>query len=62
MQLAGAFRHTDSIVALLSADDGSFVDVNPTFETVLGWQRGEVLGRRPIEIELWPDFAGGAPH
>ena len=56
MQLAGAFRHTDSIVALLSADDGSFVDVNPTFERVIGYARAEVLGKRPIEIELWPDF------
>src|SRR5690606_24424318 len=46
MQLAGAFRHTDSIVAVLGADDGSFVDVNPTFERVLGWHRDEVLGRR----------------
>jgi diguanylate cyclase (GGDEF)-like protein/PAS domain S-box-containing protein len=56
MRLAAAFRHTDSLVALVSADDGSFVDVNPAFERVLGWQREEVLGRRPMEIELWPDF------
>ncbi len=56
MQFAGAFRHTDSIVALLSADDGSFVDVNPAFERLVGWTRAEVVGRRPLEIELWPDF------
>ena len=56
MQLAGAFRHTDSIVAVLGADDGSFVDVNPTFERVLGWHRDEVLGRRSLDLGLWAEF------
>jgi diguanylate cyclase (GGDEF)-like protein/PAS domain S-box-containing protein len=56
MQLAGAFRHTESIVAVLGFDDGSFVDVNPAFERVLGWSRDDVLGKRPLDIELWPDF------
>jgi diguanylate cyclase (GGDEF)-like protein/PAS domain S-box-containing protein len=56
MQLAGAFRHTDSIVALLGVENGSFVDVNPAFERVLGWTRDEALGKRPLDIELWPDF------
>lgn len=55
MQLAAAFLHTDSIVALLSTVDGSFVDVNPAFERAIGYRREEVLGKRPIEIDLWPD-------
>jgi diguanylate cyclase (GGDEF)-like protein/PAS domain S-box-containing protein len=56
MQLAGAFRHTDSIVAILSVDDGTFVDVNPAFERVVGWRREEALGKRTIDLHLWPDF------
>jgi diguanylate cyclase (GGDEF)-like protein/PAS domain S-box-containing protein len=55
MQLAGAFRHTDSIVAILEREDGSFVDVNPAFERILGWTRDEVLGRRGVDLDLWPD-------
>lgn len=56
MRYAAAFRHSDSIVALLSVDDGSFMDVNPAFERVLGWSRDEVIGRRPLDLDLWPDF------
>ena len=55
MQLAGAFRHSSSIVAILSVDDGTFVDVNPMFERVLGWSAGEIRGRRPLELQFWPD-------
>jgi diguanylate cyclase (GGDEF)-like protein/PAS domain S-box-containing protein len=56
MQLAGAFRHSESIVAILSVDDGTFVDVNPAFERIVGWSRAEAIGKRTIDLQLWPDF------
>lgn len=56
MQLAGAFSLSESIVVLLSAHDGEFLDVNPAFERILGYPRAAVLGRLPIEIGLWPDI------
>ena len=56
MQFAGAFRHSENIVAILSVDDGTFVDVNPAFERVLGWTKSEVVGRRTVDLQLWPDL------
>jgi diguanylate cyclase (GGDEF)-like protein/PAS domain S-box-containing protein len=56
MQLAGAFRHSDTIVAILRVDDGTFVDVNPAFERIVGWPRDEALGQRTIDLDVWPDF------
>src|SRR5690606_1888559 len=56
MRIAGAFRRSDTMVSVLRAEDGSFVDVNPAFEAVLGWRIEEVVGRRPIELDLWPDL------
>ncbi len=55
MLLASAFRHTDTIVALVDADSGAFLDVNPAFERRLGHARDEVIRRRPVDIGLWPD-------
>lgn len=55
MPLAGCFRQSDSIVAILDADDGRFVDVNPAFERLLGWRAEDVLGQRSLDIGLWPD-------
>jgi len=56
MQLASAFRHSDNIVAILNVDDGTFVDVNPAFARVLGWTSAEAIGRRTVDINLWPDL------
>jgi diguanylate cyclase (GGDEF)-like protein/PAS domain S-box-containing protein len=56
MQLARAFRHSESLVAVLSADDGTFLDVNPAFERKTGWSRADVLGRRTVDVDLWPDI------
>ncbi len=55
MLLASAFRHTDTIVALVGADSGAFIDVNPAFERRLDRAREDVIGRRPVDIGLWPD-------
>ena len=66
MQLARAFRHTDSIVAILERDDGSFVDVNPAFERILGWTRDEVknvlkIPFKPLERDPLVAIYGGTP-
>ena len=56
MQLIEAFAASESIVALLSAVDGRFVDVNPAFERQIGHRREDVIGRLPIDIGLWTDL------
>ncbi len=55
MDLAAAFRYSDSIVAVMRVDDGTLVDVNPAFERKLGWSRAEALGKLTVEIGLWPN-------
>ena len=56
MRIAGAFRRSDTMVSVMRAEDGSFVDVNPAFEAALGWRIEEVVGRRPLELGIWADL------
>lgn len=56
MRLLEAFASSESIVALLRADDGRFIDVNPAFEAITGYQREQVIGRTPIDVGLWGDL------
>jgi diguanylate cyclase (GGDEF)-like protein/PAS domain S-box-containing protein len=53
---ANAFRFSPSIVAVLDADDGSIVDVNPAFEHTLGIGREEAIGKRTIDLGIWPQL------
>ncbi len=56
MRLLEAFSASESIVALLTAGDGLFVDVNPAFERITGHRLEQVVGRAPMEIGLWRDL------
>ena len=56
MSLVEAFESSESIVALLSADDGRFIDINPAFEKLTGYRRADVVGCRPIDVDLWSDL------
>jgi PAS domain S-box-containing protein len=55
-----AFRQSPFAITIASVRDGCYVDVNETFELQTGWKRDEVIGRTPIEINLWvnPDQRG----
>jgi PAS domain S-box-containing protein len=55
VRLAEAFSSSESIVALLNAVDGRFLDVNAAFERISGYPRDQVIGRIPLEIGLWRD-------
>ncbi len=55
MRLAEAFSSSESIVALLNAVDGRFLDVNAAFERITGYGRDTVIGRIPLEVGLWRD-------
>jgi len=56
VDLAARFRHSDTLVAVLRVEDGSFVDVNPALERLLGLPRAELIGKRSFEVGLWPDL------
>ena len=56
IRLARAFSLSSSMVLVMDADDGAIVDVNAAFEKITGFSRAEVLGKRTIDIGLWPDL------
>jgi diguanylate cyclase (GGDEF)-like protein/PAS domain S-box-containing protein len=56
MNLAGAFRFSSSLVVVMDAGDGCIVDINPAFETELGYRREELIGKKTIEIGFWPNL------
>jgi diguanylate cyclase (GGDEF)-like protein/PAS domain S-box-containing protein len=53
---ASAFRFSPSIVAVLDAGDGTIVDANPAFERHLGIARADAIGRRTVDLSIWPDL------
>lgn len=50
-----AFRQSPLGIAITSAADHRYIDVNDTFERVSGWRREEVIGRTPFDIGLFQD-------
>src|SRR6478735_8767410 len=56
VRLVEAFESSESIVALLSADDGRFIEVNPAFYQITGYTPEQVVGRIPIDVGLWEDL------
>ena len=56
MRLVEAFESSESIVALLSADDGRFIEVNPAFYQITGYSPEQVVGHIPIDVGLWADL------
>lgn len=57
MGLLDRFRHSDTVVALLCADRGTVLEVNPALERMLGYRREDTVGRRPLELGLWPEMS-----
>jgi diguanylate cyclase (GGDEF)-like protein/PAS domain S-box-containing protein len=56
VRLVEAFESSESIVALLSADDGRFIEVNPAFYQITGYKPEQVVGHIPIDVGLWADL------
>lgn len=50
-----AFQRSPLAFTLASLVDYRFIEVNDTFQRYTGWQRDEVVGRTPLEINLWVD-------
>jgi two-component system sensor histidine kinase/response regulator len=50
------FFHLNPLaIAITTADDGRFVEVNPALEAASGYCRENILGQTPADLELWPD-------
>ncbi len=50
-----SFRQSPLAISIVSMKDGCYLDVNEAFEQQTGWHRDEVIGRSPLDIDLWED-------
>jgi len=50
-----AFRESPVAFTLTSANEHRYIEVNETFERITGWKREEIIGRTPLDIEIWAD-------
>jgi PAS domain S-box-containing protein len=48
-----SFRRSPLAVTLTRLNDDRYVDVNDTFEQQTGWTRQDVVGRTPLDFQLW---------
>ncbi len=53
MKLASAFNHSPKLVTLTRLADDSYVDVNDSFERLLGYPRAAVIGKSPVSLGVW---------
>lgn len=55
--LSKAFRSSSTILVISSAAEGRLIEVNDTFERLLGFTREEVLGRSMVGLKIWESVA-----
>jgi PAS domain S-box-containing protein len=53
--LATAFRAMPDPMAILDLESDAYIEVNPAFERVYGYERAEVIGKTPDEIAIFAD-------
>ena len=49
------FYASPDYVSFSRLADGVFLDVNPGFESMLGFKRADVIGRTSMEVGIWPE-------
>jgi len=52
-----AFRSSPDAVGISAIPGGQFLEVNDSFTRLTGFSHDEVLGRNPLELNLWKDQA-----
>lgn len=56
------FQSSSYLMAIINLSDGCFIDVNDIFLKTLGYDRNEILGKRPDEINIFPDIDDTLKH
>jgi PAS domain S-box-containing protein len=50
-----AFKASPAAMAIVSLENGRYIEVNDNFLQVSGFQKDEVIGHTPIELHVWVD-------
>ncbi len=56
-KFSALFQGSPDPISLSRIRDGVFIDINPSFSAVFGWQSHEIIGRSAPEIGIWRDEA-----
>ena len=48
-----AFSSSPNTVCIVTAKEGTFIDVNDSFLRFTGYSREEAIGHTPVELDLW---------
>jgi diguanylate cyclase (GGDEF)-like protein/PAS domain S-box-containing protein len=51
-----AFQTSIDSIAITTIEDGRYIDVNPAYLRIWGYERAEVIGRSVRELNTWVDF------
>ncbi len=54
-KFSALFQGSPDPIALSRIRDGVFIDINPSFSAVFGWQHADIVGRSAPEIGIWND-------
>lgn len=56
-RFAKAFDVSPVCMCITTLEDGRFIDVNESFCQVLGFNYNDILSRKSLDINFWPDIA-----
>jgi PAS domain S-box-containing protein len=56
-KFAKAFLASPDILFLTSLEDGIIVETNERIEKILGYTRNEIIGKSPIDLNIWEDIS-----
>lgn len=49
----GVFASSPDVIGLSRMDDATLLDINPAFERIIGFERHQAIGRKPVELGAW---------
>jgi diguanylate cyclase (GGDEF)-like protein/PAS domain S-box-containing protein len=56
MRLLSAFQAKNAVAAVLNPQTGVLIEVSDNFFAVLGYRPEQIVGKAPVEFDLWPNL------